>query len=1354
MLRFYVTVAFLLFFTISFAQTRIPKHADFDPRKTTKPLSIQTMTAAQAAADTTVVDSVVNFIVRLRTSPGARTAAARQSLSSTINQEHQDFLAGLNSLNNNVRTSPGTNTISVVREFRRSINGFTIKANRSLSAAIGKMPHVISVSEDKKVQANDESSNDVINVPKAWNELNAKGDGIVIGIIDTGIDYQHPDLGGGIGPNKKVIGGYDFINNDADPRDDHGHGTHVAGIAAANGTLKGVAPNAKLMAIKVLNSYGSGSDSQVLAGIEYAMDPDGNPSTDDAPDVVNMSLGRTPDPNEPMSEAVNNAVMQGIVFCVAAGNDYGYMKIGTPGIAEQAITVAATDNYDVTAVFSSRGPATGSFVLKPDVAAPGVDITSSFLNSGYTTMSGTSMATPHVTGVVALMRGKHPDWTPGDVKAALMSTTKFSMESNPLEKGAGVIDAYKAISADIVMSPGSISYGKIDNTPGTFTKQDIITVSNKGTSAQQISLAVDGVTSAAIGVSLSPSTFQLQPGASKEVTVSISVNKSSLEKTNAGEGHYATVELSSGDKRAKTVLSLFNPTVTTIQFPNTIPGSIIVMGMTNRLWEPYNPNSGSLDLILPPGTYDIVAWFAEGMVFVEDFQAGYETGSVIVDSQSAKNTVTLQALDDNGDPIPGESQNLTASTTMTGPNLLSFWFWPQFTFQISDTKKYKIWNRYCYSSPVVDKIFEVTLTTGEVTSSKVVSNDPADFVPVNYTNPSIKEGQNQELTYYARSSFVTSWGTPIQVRNPAKFMVSDMPDQSTSSFYRFSPLQGLGGAEWETASRRITPENGMQILDFGYAPIKTLGNGPYDIHLGNNLVNFTGVPNFYDDRFLISMYNVYGVYNHAYFERISAPIDWKMTKDGEPFSTGSFLNTTIEDAGPWDVLVVPVTETGNYKLTLDWNDYYVAGRFGEVKTEISFSKDYPFVPSITKFELTSDGKITNTIESGKGGIVEMQMSWWDTQVKLEMKPVDSENWTTLSLTSPGEGVKRATLPDNMHSGHYSLRLTSENFGNSITHTLEPAFAIGEQDVVTPFTKVNLITPVNYDVNAGVDPLFTWSEIPNATYLFELSESPLFTDVLASRQVSDEQLTLTFHLAKDETYYWRVRGTIAGIDLPWSNVFNFKASKLAAATLLTPADNASNISGDQITLTWLPAGGNAIWQTVDASTDENSGWVAYGQLGPQESSYQLPPLPGGTKYYWRVTTLYFPPLNQPGMLNVVSDVFSFRTKGNPGSGPGSDPDVVTGLENADNSAKAFPNPFTDRAFIRVYSQTEARAHLKLLDQLGRPVRMSDHSLAKGENTIIIESESSRAGEMPLTQGLYIAVIELDSGLKFHVKFARK
>jgi thermitase len=211
--------------------------------------------------------------------------------------------------------------------------------------------------------------------------------GTVIAIVDTGINYNHADLTG------KVIKGYDYANNDSDPLDDNGHGTHCAGIAAANTNngvgIAGVAYNCKLMAVKVLDSGGSGSLTAVASGINYA--------TSNGAKVVSLSLGSSGG-DSTLQSAVNNAWNNGVVVCAAAGNN-GSTSLFYPAAYTNCIAVGATDSSDNRASFSNYG---SSWV---DVAAPGVNIYSTY-GSSYANLSGTSMACPHCAGEAGFLYSK------------------------------------------------------------------------------------------------------------------------------------------------------------------------------------------------------------------------------------------------------------------------------------------------------------------------------------------------------------------------------------------------------------------------------------------------------------------------------------------------------------------------------------------------------------------------------------------------------------------------------------------------------------------------------------------------------------------------------------------------------------------------------------------------------------------------------------------------------------------------------------------------------------------------------------------------------------------------------------
>ncbi len=240
----------------------------------------------------------------------------------------------------------------------------------------------------------------------AWDITRGSTSGI-IAVIDTGVSVSHPDLAG------KIVAGYDFIDNDSDPTDLNGHGTHVAGIAAAitnNGVgVAGMDWNARLMPVRVLDAAGNGYDSDIASGIVWAADHGAK--------VINMSLGGASSYPQTMQSAIDYAYGKGVMIVAAAGNTPG--ELTYPAACNHVVAVAATDSADNRASFSNYG----SFV---DVAAPGVNIISTFWTAGngntYGQGSGTSMASPLVAGLAALLTELYPTWTPDQVTSRIEAT--------------------------------------------------------------------------------------------------------------------------------------------------------------------------------------------------------------------------------------------------------------------------------------------------------------------------------------------------------------------------------------------------------------------------------------------------------------------------------------------------------------------------------------------------------------------------------------------------------------------------------------------------------------------------------------------------------------------------------------------------------------------------------------------------------------------------------------------------------------------------------------------------------------------------------------------------------------------
>jgi len=364
------------------------------------------------------------------------------------------------------------------------IEGLAVKIQgKNVEKLIG-LKNLIKVHKDEKVYALLHDSAPLISADKVWAQ-GITGKNIRVCVIDTGVDFNHPAI-----TQAKNIGCYHFLGNGADVgpgcMDDNGHGTHVTGIVTSNDPYsRGVANGTLIMAVKVLDSTGSGYASDVIKGIEYC--------TNNSAQVISMSLGAgwysgTCD-TYPTAQAVNNAAGKGVPSSVAAGN-IGSCGISSPACASKAIAVGAIDKQKRVVGWSSKGS-------ELDIVAPGVYINSTVLNNGWSIYSGTSMAAPHVSGVIALMLEKNSSLTPLQIRKILNETSdpvtacyescklvpagclcssdwyKTSITCTWSARGAGIVNASRAVDAvpgvwkyiSITLFGYPVNFGNFD--PGT-----------------------------------------------------------------------------------------------------------------------------------------------------------------------------------------------------------------------------------------------------------------------------------------------------------------------------------------------------------------------------------------------------------------------------------------------------------------------------------------------------------------------------------------------------------------------------------------------------------------------------------------------------------------------------------------------------------------------------------------------------------------------------------------------------------------------------------------------------------------------------------------------------------------------
>ncbi|MGW7072365.1 S8 family serine peptidase [Streptomyces sp. NPDC054855] len=345
---------------------------------------------------------------------------------------------------------------------------------------------------DAKVEATLDKSTKQVHAPEAW-AAGYDGKGTKVAVLDTGADAEHPDLKGRIGATKN-------FTESPDNEDRQGHGTHTTSTvggsgAASDGKKKGVAPGTELLHGKVLDDSGSGATSWIIAGMQWAVD--------EKADVVSMSLGnpaRT-DCTDPMSTATEELAQSSkdTLFVLAAGNTGPSLNsVSSPGCAPSVLTVGAVDRDDSTASFSSRGPAYGSHTLKPEIAAPGVDISAAAAGGrgvyAYQSMSGTSMAAPHVAGAAALVKQRHPKWSAGQIKSALVSSADSALPGDVTETGGGRLDVKAAVDQKVLGSPavqgGTFGWPQ-DNSDRTTVD---VPYTNTTDGPVELKLSVQGVT--------------------------------------------------------------------------------------------------------------------------------------------------------------------------------------------------------------------------------------------------------------------------------------------------------------------------------------------------------------------------------------------------------------------------------------------------------------------------------------------------------------------------------------------------------------------------------------------------------------------------------------------------------------------------------------------------------------------------------------------------------------------------------------------------------------------------------------------------------------------------------------------
>ena len=1183
-------------------------------------------------------NALKRFIIQFDSPPLAKVMAKRTDVSKeelqvaemNIQDEHRRFISDLRSIEAAIRSDDDTIkmpvTSEILFEYHTVFNGMAVSTKRWLADSLRSMPYVRSIHFDKEIKALLDQSVPHIGADQIWDTYDVTGEGIVIGILDSGIDYMHPDLGGGIGPEYKVLGGYDFFNDNDDPMDDNGHGTHVAGITAANGQLLGVAPDASLMAYKVLGPSGKGRKANGIAAIEQAVN--------DGVHVLNASLGGSGHSNDPMAQAINNASLAGVVCVVAAGNaGPKYESILSPGLAQHAITVGATHSvyqipFDYIAIFSSRGPVEGELYVKPDIVAPGVGINSTIINNGYASFNGTSMASPHIAGAVALFLEMKPDYTPYQIKSLFIQTAD-DLGYELWAQGGGMVNMQNIFDfPEVLADPALISFGEVYPETDYWSSISTITIHNTSNQFKNIEISSAGNFPEATSLSINPQVFSLSAGSSKEVIITIEADNELLPfPENENISFTDKLHIEFGNDEITVPMTFIRSRIIQFEMEET-PFYMFMRGGPNNSYQTFisYPDT-DLSLRVPEGDYDIFVQYQD-----KDFATMHENIEpdpyvlLEINKEQAINHIEHINYDINGNQVFPQyllesfiNQN-RSSTLVSG-----CWEYPYTDRYFSNFNAFeRLWYGMYYDENNNDA-YLLSNVLFACEEDEVQTYEPSALKHVSFVYPYLEESQNvYPLTkfvyhpHYSSSGWIGDGfidGADPLIEHPfiqkyylspyllyenykmsyTKWMLSynghDFQPQNDIALYkspRFSIFEDDNlymFRPYFDRTEQLAKKNKVLVnfeeVNIGLSPPSWNGF----LHLGGNIMMIDNI----DYLFLSQMMDL----------RHLEEIPFRLYKDEALINSGNILSDldTYMRQYFYSNSAEVLLEPGNYLLEVELESFPVQQQTGQALVELNFNTSAynTYLPKLLLLNVLADGHFVDHVCTSQDGIIQFavkmdQSGSNDSSVTLEYSIDNEASWIILPLQNEDE-LYFADIPAFMPEGYISLRITAiDTNGYSMVYTIEPAF-LRENTGNMPVVETADITDIDYTtaVSGGNVNFFDAEQVTARGIVWSKSPFPGlenndgFTSDGAGTGDFISHLT---GLTPGESYYVRAYATTSeGVSYGGQKIF--ETLDVFTITLTAEPINGGTVIGDGE----YPEG-----ETVEISAIANTGWEFTGWTG--------------------------------------------------------------------------------------------------------------------------------------------------------------